>query len=120
MKGELLTTIRNPNLASRHKLTLLCLCFRRFFGVSLYPLGVRIEASSIIVCIGSRNIVYKGRGYCNGQSAVELSLLRLALGVKRKTGGVGPRRRGETSTGSSSEAHLGPFASFLAVEVASF
>jgi hypothetical protein len=46
---------------------------------------------------------------------VELSLLRLALSVKRKTEGVGPRRRGDTSTGSSSVAHLGPFASFLAV-----
>lgn len=51
----------------------------------------------------------------HGQSAVGLSLLRFALGVYRKTEGVGPRRRaGEDSTGSSSVAHLGPFVALLA------
>lgn len=53
----------------------------------------------------------------HGQSAVELSLLRFALGGNRKTEGVGPRRRaGEESTGSSSVAHLGPFIVLLAGE----
>jgi hypothetical protein len=53
MKGELLTTIRNPNLASRHKTNPFVFVFPAFLGVSLHPLGVRIEASIIIVCIGS-------------------------------------------------------------------
>jgi hypothetical protein len=73
MRGELLTTIKKSQLGRPGtKLTLLCLCFRRFFGVSLYPLGVRIEASiSMHRVLGYRNIVYKGQGYYNGQSAVE-------------------------------------------------
>jgi hypothetical protein len=44
-----------------------------------------------------------------GHSADDSSLLRLALGVKRKSDGVGPRSTlGAGSAGFSSVAHLGP------------